>query len=175
MPPCIAGMVLAFFILRRRQDYEMDTTDRRVQHAMNNSKLGKIGSLDWVGTILFVAAGILILLTLNWGSTEKWSTVKVIVSFAVGGALFLLCVAWETFLQLRQDGKPNTRLWKIFPMLPVEIYASLDVVACQAAAFAGGMVMLVMFYYLAIFYVIVSGKSATNAGVQLLWFAPGMV
>lgn len=34
--------------------------------------------------------------------------------------------------------------------------------------------MLVMFYYLSIFYTIAEGSKATNAGVQLLYFAPGM-
>jgi len=40
--------------------------------------------------------------------------------------------------------------------------------------FTSGMVMLVAFYFVAIFFTIVSGQSATKAGVQLIFFAPGM-
>jgi len=36
------------------------------------------------------------------------------------------------------------------------------------------MVMLVMFYFVAIFMIIVTGLSANKAGVQLIYFAPGM-
>jgi len=32
-----------------------------------------------------------------------------------------------------------------------------------------------IFYFVSVFYVIVSGKDAVGAGVQLLYFAPGMV
>ncbi|KAI0030029.1 major facilitator superfamily domain-containing protein, partial [Vararia minispora EC-137] len=174
LPAALLAMIIAFFLLRGRSDYTRDMTDKRMQHVMSQSRIGKLASLDWIGTALFVAAGILILLALNWGSTEKWSSVKVIVSFVVGGVLFLLCVGWEAFLQARQANRPTTRLWRMFPMLPIEVFSTLDSFATQAVSFGAGLVMLVMFYYLAVFFVIVNGSSNTNAGVQLLYFAPGM-
>ncbi|KZV65617.1 MFS general substrate transporter [Peniophora sp. CONT] len=173
MPVTVLAMILAFLLLRGHE-HEVDLTEDRVRRIQGLSRLSKVSALDWFGTGLFVVAGILVLLALNWGSTEQWDTAKVIACFVVGGVLFFLCVGWEVYMQRRQDAERNSRLDKIFPMLPTVIFTSIDVVACQAVTFAAGMVMLVMFYYLSIFYVIVVGSSATNSGVQLLYFAPGL-
>lgn len=166
-------MFIAFLLLRGgRHTYHQD---QRILDVQKKPRLARILYLDWLGTALFVSAGILILLALNWGSTNKWSSVKVIVSFAVGAFLFLLCLGWEVFVQHRQDTRTGGRLHRIFPMLPFEIFTSINVVGTQAVAFVSGMVMLVMFYYLSIFFTIVSGASLTHTGVQLLYFAPGIV
>lgn len=60
------------------------------------------------------------------------------------------------------------------PLLPLSVFASYDVFATEFAAFTSGMVMIVLFYFVAMFMVIVTGLSAVNAGVQLIYFAPGM-
>ena len=113
-------MIFAFFLLRGH-GYELDHTEDRVRRLEGQSYLGKISALDWFGTGLFVVAGILVLLALNWGSTEQWDTAKVIACFVVGGVLFGLCIVWEVFMQRRQDATRNSRLDKIFPMLPTVI------------------------------------------------------
>ncbi|KAG8767580.1 hypothetical protein FRC20_007343 [Serendipita sp. 405] len=59
-------------------------------------------------------------------------------------------------------------------MLPMNMFRSFDVVATDFASLASGMVMLGIFYFVAIFYVIVNGRDAVGAGVQLLYFAPGI-
>ena len=61
------------------------------------------------------------------------------------------------------------------PMIPMNMFRSYDVVATSWATFASGMVMLGVFYFIAIFYVIVQGKDSVSSGVQLLYFAPGIV
>ncbi|VDC04510.1 unnamed protein product [Peniophora sp. CBMAI 1063] len=173
LPVTVLAMVLAFLLLRGHA-HEVDHTEERVRRIQGMSRLSKISALDWLGTGLFVAAGILILLALNWGSLQEWDSTKVIVCFVVGGVIFGLCLGWEVYMQRRQAANIDSRLGKIFPMLPTVIFTSIDVVACQAVTFAAGMVMLVMFYYLSIFYAIVQGTDATNSGVQLLYFAPGL-
>lgn len=60
-------------------------------------------------------------------------------------------------------------------MIPLEVFRSYDVCAVQYASFVSGMVMLVMFYFVAIFMTIVNGLSAAKAGIQLVYFAPGLV
>jgi hypothetical protein len=59
-------------------------------------------------------------------------------------------------------------------MIPLDVFRSYDVCAVQYASFISGMVMLVMFYFVAIFMTIVVGLSPGQAGVQLVYFAPGM-
>ncbi|CAG8692177.1 194_t:CDS:2, partial [Acaulospora colombiana] len=60
------------------------------------------------------------------------------------------------------------------PMLPMNMFRSIDVIACNFATLTSGMVMLGIFYFVSIFFIIVGGKDATKAGVQCLYFAPGI-
>ena len=61
------------------------------------------------------------------------------------------------------------------PMISLKLFTSLDLCIAQYAIFVSGMVMIVMFYFVAIFFVVVSGLSASKSGAQLIYFAPGMV
>lgn len=73
------------------------------------------------------------------------------------------------------SGKRLSRWFTADAMIPLAVFQSYDVCATQFAAFTSGMVMLVIFYFVAIFMVIVSGLTAVQAGIQLIYFAPGMV
>jgi hypothetical protein len=133
--------------------------------------------IDWVGALLFIGGGILVLLGLNWGSTTGWDAARVIVGLVIGGLLFVACILWEYLLE-RQEKSPNPLSWRVLwadPMIPLDVFRSYDICAVQYASFISGMVMLVMFYFISIFMTIVTGLSATKAGVQLVYFAPGMV
>ncbi|PVF95953.1 MFS general substrate transporter [Serendipita vermifera] len=168
--------------------------------------LGSLSRIDFIGAFLFVACGILILLGLNWGSTESWDDIKVIVCLAVGGALLLIFIVWEyvvdhsldhllyvhlnrrdvEYAQQGYSAQQKLGLRSRFarfspafthftdPMVPMNMFRSYDIVATNFASMCGGMVMLGIFYFVAIFYVIVNGQDAVNAGVQLLYFAPGI-
>lgn len=179
--------------------------------------LGKLLRLDMIGALLFVILGVLILLGLNWGSTEAWDQPKVIACLAVGGFLLLVFIAWEYIVDHSTDhmiysekynhttdvesadatvtgtpqekgGAPQrevgvrarfARLTPKFaritdPMIPMNMFRSYDVIATSWATAASGMVMLGIFYFVAIFYVIVQGRDPVGSGVQLLYFAPGI-
>ncbi|KAK7692752.1 hypothetical protein QCA50_004385 [Cerrena zonata] len=100
--PCAAlAMVLAFFLLRGRvkggqtvQQLPLSSDDSLVR-PVKIPFFSKVLEIDWVGGALFMAGGILILLALNWGSTEEWDTAKVIACFVVGGVLFTGFIFWE--------------------------------------------------------------------------------
>lgn len=161
--------------------------------------------LDLIGAFIFIVFGILILLGLNWGSTEEWNSPKVIICLSVGGALILVFIVWEYLVDHSTDHlavspesdvenpqcqkgpgpKQGTRarvarlapgfVYLMDPMIPMNIFRSFDVIATNLATMASGMVMLGVFYFVAIFYVIVNGSDAIDSGVQLLYFAPGLV
>ena len=71
------------------------------------------------------------------------------------------------------EGVP--RVYLADTLIPLKVMKNYDVIATSFAAFTSGMVMLVIFYFVAIFMVIVSGLSPVKAGAQLIYFAPGMV
>ena len=72
------------------------------------------------------------------------------------------------------DDRDRRNVFTPIPLLPLSVFASYDVVATELAAFTAGMVMIVLFYFVAMFMVVVTGLSAVSAGVQLIYFAPGM-
>lgn len=171
-------MVLIFLLIRKR--IKGGQSPSRLPPTLNEDPdgyLSKFLRIDWIGTFFFVAGGILILLALNWGSTAEWDTAKVIVSFVVGGLCFVACLVWEYLLERQEYTSKPSKLRVLWaePMIPLDVLRSYDVVAVQYGSFVGGMVMLVMFYFVAIFMTIVLNLSPEQSGVQLVYFAPGMV
>ncbi|KAI0058079.1 MFS general substrate transporter [Artomyces pyxidatus] len=170
LPAGVLAMLVSFLILRTRTKKEADPSLR------GYTRIQRIAKLDWIGSFFFIGGGILILLALNWGSTAKWNDAKVIASFVVGGVLFALCLSWEYLLERKQKAETPSKsaLFNAVPMIPLDMFRSFDVIAVSSASFVSGMIMLVMFYFVSIFFAIVNGYSATKAGTQLLFFAPGM-
>ncbi|GJE95468.1 MFS general substrate transporter [Phanerochaete sordida] len=175
--PCAAvAMVLASLLLRGRAKGTQPS--RRVPASMagHETFTDKLLRIDWVGAVFFMAGGILLLLALNWGSNERWDQAKVIACFVVGGVCIAVFLLWEYFLEREEvAARPaSSRLRATDPMIPLELFRARDICIVMYGTFVSGMIMLVMFYFVAIFFVIVVGKTATNAGVQLIYFAPGM-
>lgn len=183
LPFSVAAMVLGFLFLRNNTKGPQLPRGFQAAHPeAKPSQADKLMHIDWIGTIIFVIGGILVLLGLNWGSSDDWSAVKTIVSLVVGAFLIAVCLVWEYVLERAQrlaqaypGSKQPKGVWKAEAMLPLSLFRSYDVSATEFAALTSGMIMLVVFYFLAIFATIVSGKSSSQAGVQLLYFAPGLV
>ena len=177
-------MVLSFFILRGRtkgaqpRHSTLPSTSSPDAEPEKETFGTKLLRIDWVGALLFMGAGITLLLALNWGSTttDAWSESRVIACFVVAGVLYLAWGAWEYALERKQAAGRVSRnpLMRTDPMIPLELFASADLCIVQYAFFVGGMVMIVMFYFVAIFFTIVGGLNGTEAGTQLLFFAPGL-
>ncbi|KIJ37995.1 hypothetical protein M422DRAFT_60884 [Sphaerobolus stellatus SS14] len=179
--PCTVGsMILCFLLLR---PIAKPAQPRRISKGLlpsrKESLKEKVIRIDTVGASLFIVGGILVLLGLNWGSTVAWSATRVIASLVLGGLCIVVFIAWEWFAdrnnaraELQGDSLTSWKRPEV--VIPLEVFKNYDVCATQFAAFTSGMVMLVKFYFLAIFFTIVLNKSASNSGLQLIFFAPGM-
>ena len=174
-------MALGFFLLRGRTKGPQPSQHMSSITPASKSRwqnfLDKLFRIDWVGSCFFLAGGVLLLLALNWGSTEKWDSAKVIACFIVGGLLLIFFLVWEYLLEKEEEAlQPSKlRLFTVDPMIPLVVFRNLNICIVQFGTFVNGMVMLVMFYFGAIFFVVVSGLSASKSGAQLIYFAPGMV
>ncbi|KAK7019671.1 hypothetical protein VNI00_018016 [Paramarasmius palmivorus] len=177
LPAAALSMILIFLLLKNdlKKGFVIEGTKLPTSQPRTPSYLSKLTKIDWIGTFLFVSAGILILLALNWGSTQDWDTIKVIVSFTVGGVVLLLCIAWLYALEKKQNNIASSPsgIFSAYPTIPLELFRSIDICTVMAASFAGGMVMIVMFYFVAIFMTVAVGLDPSKAGVQLVYFAPG--
>lgn len=182
-------MIIAFLFLRNKAKGAQPP--RLLNTSTDTSAVNRLFRIDWLASALFVIGGILLLLGLNWGANQVWNTAKVIVCLVLGAILLIGTLAWEFVLEEKQyrfinaeiveaaeEGESPKRLGRFFvadAMIPLAVLKNYDVCATQFAAFTSGMVMLVIFYFVAIFMVIVNGLNAVQAGVQLIYFAPGMV
>ncbi|KZT21059.1 MFS general substrate transporter [Neolentinus lepideus HHB14362 ss-1] len=176
LPACAAAIIICFLLLRKIAHKGKSSEHLPLQEGKKERRFDKLLRVDWIGTLLFIGGGIPLLLALNWGSTEAWNSAKVIASFVGGGILPIVCGCYELLLAHYRDSSvpPPLRVLWADPFIPMKIFLSYDVCAVLYSNFVQGMVMMVIFYFVAIFMVIVAGKSATNAGVQLIYFAPGM-
>ncbi|CDO74451.1 hypothetical protein BN946_scf184979.g6 [Trametes cinnabarina] len=180
--PCAAvAMVLSFLILRGRTKGPQKSAHLPGgSTSIRETFAQRMLRIDWIGALLFMAAGILLLLALNWGSSAEWDTARVIACFVVSGVLYIAWTLWELMLErniLAVESGAGGRKHALLltePMIPLELFRSLDLCITQFGTFVNGMVMLVMFYFVAIFFTIVQGLSGTNAGTQLIFFAPGL-
>jgi len=77
--------------------------DLAARHSSSSKIITVLKRLDLTGAALFVTAGILILLGLNWGSTQAWNQAKVIACMTVGGALLIVFISWEYIVDHSTD------------------------------------------------------------------------
>lgn len=175
LPSCTLGAVLIFLLLRNKTKKGQASAYPALNEGRETG-VDKCLRIDWIGIILFAGGGILLLLALNWGSTDRWDDAKVIVSFVVGAVLFVATLFWEYVLARvqRTTTPPALRILRASQLLPLDLFRSYTVWAITLCSFAQGMVTMVIFYFVAIFAVIVSGLTSTNAGLQLIYFAPGL-
>ncbi|KAM5531665.1 hypothetical protein V8D89_014654 [Ganoderma adspersum] len=180
LPCCVTAMVLSFFILRGRTKGSQPRHTRLIPEEITSTPhetfFEKFMRIDTIGALLFMAAGITLLLALNWGSVGDWHSARVIACFVVAGVCYLAWVLWEYLLEHKAAAGKTSRnpLMNTDPMIPMQVFTSFDVCAVQFAVFTSGMVMLVMFYFISIFFAIVGGLTGTRSGAQLLFFAPGL-
>jgi hypothetical protein len=114
LPCCALSMILVFLLLRkgtkgpqppRRLSYlPTELSNELLARAeKNGSFISNFLRIDTIGVLLFITSGILILLGLSWGSTERWDESRVIICFVVGGVLLLLFISWEWMVEHSTD------------------------------------------------------------------------
>ncbi|OJJ08822.1 hypothetical protein ASPVEDRAFT_156423 [Aspergillus versicolor CBS 583.65] len=137
-----------------------------------SSLLPALATLDIIGTILFVFGVGLIILGTSWGgSSYPWVSAQVLAPIVVGGVCFVLFFVYEYFLE-------NGALRRIFPtqtpMIPYSMFKRLDTLWLAILQFAAGAAMYSVFYYVGIYFTLVENYPASKAGVQLLYYIPGL-
>ncbi|KAL7796181.1 major facilitator superfamily domain-containing protein [Trichoderma afarasin] len=169
IPIAVASHILLFFILR---DELLEGT-----HFHKGSKWSAIfpalATLDIGGVILFIFAVGLIILGTSWGgSTFPWDSVQVLAPIIVGGVLLPVFVLYEFLLG---DGRILARLFpQQSPMLPLDLFSRKDTLVIAVIQFSAGAAMYAVFYFVGIYFTLVEGKPASSAGIQLLYYIPGI-
>ncbi|KAJ3117783.1 hypothetical protein HDU96_005564 [Phlyctochytrium bullatum] len=119
--------------------------------------------IDWLGTFLLITAVILILIPLQGGgSLYAWDSPIVISLFIVGG-LFLAAFVYV-------EG------WVVSnPVIPFSLFKNIHVVGTFATSLFIGMSFFVLVFYAPLWFQVVFGSTATEAGIRIIPLIMGVV
>lgn len=116
----------------------------------------RLRDIDWLGTLLVLAAVTCLVLATTWGGYERgWSDPSVIACLVVFGVLIPITACWEWYLG---DAA----------MLAPVLFKRRNLVLLAISAISARWIMLVPTYYLPIYYQAALGHSATQSGLDLL-------
>ncbi|RDW84177.1 putative MFS multidrug transporter [Aspergillus mulundensis] len=168
IPIAFVSHIVIYLVLRH--DLKQGTHFHR--GARLASFLPALSTLDIIGTLLFIfGVGLIILGTAWGGSTYPWVSGQVLAPLIVGGVCFVIFFGYEYALE-------NGVFARLFPtqkpMIPYSLFRRLDTLWLVAIQFAAGAAMYSVFYYVGIYFTVVEGYSASKAGVQLLYYIPGL-
>ncbi|KAK6446175.1 hypothetical protein FP744_10002424 [Trichoderma asperellum] len=169
IPIAVVSHILLFFILRN----ELLEGTHFHKKSRWSAIFTALATLDIGGVILFIFAVGLIILGTTWGgSTFSWDSVQVLAPIIVGGALLPVFILYEFLLG---DGRILSRLFPHqSPMLPLDLFSRKDTFVIAVIQFSAGAAMYAVFYFVGIYFTLVEGKPASQAGIQLLYYIPGM-
>ncbi|KAL4783760.1 major facilitator superfamily domain-containing protein [Aspergillus varians] len=131
-----------------------------------------LATLDIIGTILFIfGVGLIILGTAWGGSTYPWTSAKVLAPLVIGSICFVSFFGYECLLE---KGSLSRLFPTQKPMLPYSMFKRLDTLWLVILQFSAGAAMYSVFYYIGIYFTLVEEYPASKAGVQLLYYIPGL-
>ena len=167
------SMVCVFFL---RQDLKAGSIS--LSHPTNGQTrpqafLSGFSTLDFGGIFLFIfGIGLIILGTAWGGSTFPWSSAGVIAPLTIGVLVLIAFVIWEKLLD--PDQLLSRMMPKTVPLVPFNILRNKDVgLVCFMTAGAGASLFSV-FYFIGIYFTLVEANSASEAGINLLYYIPGI-
>ncbi|KAK1596067.1 major facilitator superfamily transporter [Colletotrichum navitas] len=175
LPIAFASMLAIYFVLRSELlgPQPIPQLDETTDTGRRTTFVKRLQTIDVGGQVLFLFGFGLLILGLTWGgATYSWTSPAVLVTLILGFLISVSFVAWEYHMA------PGMALARRFPwqkaMVPWELIRNRDVGLLFYTSFATGMAMYSVLYFCNIYFTMVKLRTADQAGVQLLYFAPGL-
>ncbi|PSR82923.1 major facilitator superfamily domain-containing protein [Coniella lustricola] len=183
LPVAVVAIVAVVFILRSEllgpqplpelQEFEgrNERGDRRAR------LLVRLGTIDFVGQLLFLFGLGLFILALTWAGTGsagtyRWGSAQVLAPLIVGA---LLTVVWFAYEYSMTPGRAMARVFpRQRPMMPWVLFQKKDISILFVVNFCNGMCLYAVMYFMDYYFQYVRGQSASDAGTSLLYFLPGL-
>jgi hypothetical protein len=170
IPVAFVAMLLIFFLMRN------ELVKGRVSSQITSRRTGYITGLatfDWPGIFLFILGIGCIILAIMWGGTQyAWSSAAVVAPLVIGGLLSIMFFLYEYLLG------PGRLMARLFPsqtaMIPSTLFRKKDTTLLMIINFATGVSLVSAFYFISYYWQLAEGYSASDAGVQLLYYTPGL-
>jgi hypothetical protein len=167
----VLAIILIFLLMRSEL-----VRGRASAPAGESRRLGYISGLriiDWPGMITFILGVGCVVLAIQWGGTSyAWNSAATIAPLVIGG---VLCVAFFVYEYLLGPGRFAARLFpKQVPMIPSTLFRKKDTALLMIINFSAGISLVSAFYFISYYWQLAEGYSPSNAGVQLLYYTPGL-
>ncbi|KAJ9132255.1 MFS general substrate transporter [Pleurostoma richardsiae] len=175
LPIAFVAVLVVFFVLREELlgPQPLPGLDETGETGPLSCFSTRMSTIDFGGQIFFLFAFGLMILAFTWaGATYDWNTAAVLVPLCVGVVLSVVFICWE---YLMSPGKYLNRKWPWQKsVVPWKVMREKDIGLLFYINFATGAAMYAVFYFLDLYFTLVKGKSAEDAGVQLLFYTPGL-
>ena len=170
IPVAAAAMVSIFVLLRKDL---LGPKDERKGQGRVSAFLAKLAVIDYTGLALFIVGITLVILGSTWGgATYEWNSAAVIIPLVLGGVFFGTFFFYEYLME------PGKIVSRIFPsqqaMIPLRLFRQKDLPLLAWISFSTGSAMYSIFYFVGIYFTLVKGYSSDEAGIQLLFYLPGI-
>ncbi|KJK74256.1 hypothetical protein H634G_10402 [Metarhizium anisopliae BRIP 53293] len=175
LPVGAVALIAVFFVLRKELlgPQPIPELDETVETGQRSKFAARLKTVDVGGQVLFVLGFGLIVLALTWGgATYSWNSAPVLVSLVLGLVFSLVFFIWERLLS---PGRMlSVKLPKQRAMIPWAMLTNRDVGLIFYTEIATGMALFSVLFFCNIYFIAVLGYSPDKAGLQLLYFVPGM-
>ncbi|KAL6413801.1 putative multidrug transporter [Ilyonectria robusta] len=175
LPVAVVALVVIFFFLRKELlgPQPIPELDETVETGRRTKFTARLKTIDVGGQLLFIIGFGLIILALTWGgATYPWASAAVITPLVIGCIFAGGFVYWEFLLA------PGNYLSEKMPwqraMLPWALLSNRDIILLFYCECATGVGMYAVLYFCNIYFIAVRGYDSDKAGVQLLYFLPGL-
>ncbi|KAJ3063855.1 hypothetical protein HDU98_000378 [Podochytrium sp. JEL0797] len=135
----------------------------KLRKISNDNLFDSFKKIDWLGTFLLVACVICLLIPIQGGGSQyAWDSAIVITLFVVGTVLLAAFIYVEGWVATN-------------PVLSFDLFKNRYAVAVFATTFFLGCSFFILVFYTPLWFQIVLGSSATNAGVHTIPLIMGLV
>ncbi|KAJ3471201.1 hypothetical protein MRS44_001300 [Fusarium solani] len=175
LPIAVVALVIIFFILRKELlgPQPIPELNETAETGRRTKFIARLKTVDVGGQLLFIFGFGLIILAMTWGgATYPWGSAAVIVPLVLGVICTGVFLYWEYLLA------PGNTMAEKLPwqraMIPWDLISNRDIGLLFYCECATGMGMYAVFYFCNIYFIAVRGYEPDKAGVQLLYFVPGL-
>jgi len=174
IPLAVVGLVLAHFVLRPvlLGPQTITRTDGSTEE-VSQTFAARLNTVDFGGQILFLFGMGLFVLALTWaGAYYPWNDVKVLAPLIVGIVLIIIFLIWEYLMlpgHFLATRSPTRKA-----MIPLKLLFTRNAGILVYINFITGMAIYAVYYFVDLYFALVKGYSAGQAGTNLTYYMPGL-
>ncbi|KAJ4169389.1 hypothetical protein NW754_016420 [Fusarium falciforme] len=175
LPIAVVALIIIFFLLRKELlgPQPIPELNETAETGRRTKFIARLKTVDVGGQLLFIFGFGLIILAMTWGgATYPWGSAAVIVPLVLGVICTGVFLYWEYLLA------PGNTMAEKLPwqraMIPWDLISNRDIGLLFYCECATGMGMYAVLYFCNIYFIAVRGYEPDKAGVQLLYFVPGL-